>query len=141
MDFFVDTSALFKLFVKEEHSHEYLEAMQEADSIYVSAVTWVEFHSALRMCVSRKTMTPHQRNETLELFKKDWKNYIKVHVNEDVLNSAAQLVPLHSLKTLDAIQLASALSIRVDREEPMAFLTADESLEVAARREKLVTTI
>src|SRR6266700_4627370 len=136
MDFFLDTSALFKLFVQEELSEKYLTVLEEVTSIHVSSLSWVEFHSALRRKMDTKEISAKERDHVLGSFKKDWKNYLKVHISETVLESAADLVSAHSLKSLDAIQLASALHIHNQLEEPVVFLTADRSLQAAAQREK-----
>ncbi len=86
-----------------------------------------------------KELSAEQRDDILQRFKKDWNRYGKVRVDENVLESAARLVSAHSLKTLDSIQLASALDIRDHLEEPILFLSADKRLENAARLEKLST--
>jgi len=62
-------------------------------------------------------------------------------VSEKILVHASKLVAKHALRTLDSIQLASALDISTLLEEPLAFLTADHRLEAAARRENLTTKI
>ena len=140
-NFFLDTSVLFKLFVREELSEQYLSLLKEDPSVHVSHISWVEFHSALRRRMDLKELTFAQRNEALQRFKRDWNSYSKIRVEEAVLESAARLVTAHSLKTLDSIQLASALELSAQLEEPLMFLTADLTLQAAARREKLRTQI
>ncbi len=40
MNFFLDTSALFKLFVQEDLSDQYLSMLQEDPSVHVSHISW-----------------------------------------------------------------------------------------------------
>ena len=141
MNYFLDTSALFKLFVHEDLSEYYLSVLQDDPSICVSSLSWVEFHSALRRRAHSKGLSKGQRDGILERFKKDWNAYVKVRVSDAVLESAARLVEIHSLKTLDSIQLACALDMAAGFQEPLAFLTADHALQTAARAEKLQTQI
>src|SRR4051812_10232485 len=122
MHFFLDTSALFKLFVQEDHSERYLALLQDEPTLYVSQVAWVEFHSALRKQLAMKGLSTPQCGQILEQLKKDWKTYLKVRMDDETLEAAASLVNAHSLRTLDAIQLASALSVRPYLDEPLIFL-------------------
>ena len=139
MDFFFDTSAVFKLYIQEERSDVYAALLQESPLIYVSSLSWVEFHSALRLRVAQKHLTLRDREEVLHRFTQDWKTFLQVELKESVVHQAAQFVTKHSLKALDAIQLASAVEVSEVLGDPVAFLTADRQLDSAARREKLST--
>ena len=122
MNFFLDTSALFKLFVHEDQSDHYLSLLEDVPSIFVSAISWVEFHSALRKRLHSKELSRKQRDDILGRFKIDWDSYSKVKVDDSVLDSAANLVGIHALKTLDSIQLASAIEVSMEVTEPFVFL-------------------
>ena len=61
--------------------------------------------------------------------------YISVSVDKGVLSRAHDLVFRHSLRTLDAIQLASALDGTANLAEPFTFVSADTDLLSAAASE------
>ena len=67
----------------------------------------------------------------------DWGDYARVRVSDDVLTQGTTLLRRHPLRTLDAVQLASALL--VDRSSPtrVRFGTADRRLGEAAAAEGL----
>lgn len=130
---------MFKLFIQEDRSDVYAALLHEAPMAYVSSISWVEFHSALRLRVAQKHLTPQDRDVVLHRFARDWETFIHVELKDAVLHQAAKFVTKHSLKALDSIQLASAVEVSDALGESVAFLTADRRLEAAARREKLST--
>ena len=54
-----------------------------------------------------------------------------------VVNKAAELAETHLLRGMDAIHLASALTLLAGVKEPVTFLTFDGKLLTAARAEGL----
>jgi uncharacterized protein len=67
-------------------------------------------------------------------------DYLLVPYSNTLMERASALLAHHALRALDAIQLASALELK-DRlpvdELPVTFISADERLVEAARREHL----
>ncbi len=61
-------------------------------------------------------------------------DYVIVPLTSDTLSLATTLVLKHGLKTLDSLQLASALKIKDDLS---LFVTFDERLKKAAEKENL----
>lgn len=105
---YVDTSALAKLVIPEAES----EAMSAfaVDSMLTSALASTE----LRRTVRR--MAPHLLVEAEQVLAR----VVQLTIDADVLRAAGALDPL-SLRTLDAIHLATALRVRDDIDTFVAY--------------------
>lgn len=114
---YVDTSALVKLVIPETESASMRE--YATDTLVTSALTAAE----LRRTVRR--MAPHLMVEAEQVLGQ----VTQLSIDADVLRSAGGLDPL-TLRTLDAIQLATALRVR---DELDAFVAYDSRLLEAAR--------
>jgi predicted nucleic acid-binding protein len=69
----------------------------------------------------------------------DWLSarFAIVHVTEAILTDAARLVARHPLRTLDAVQLSSALATRAADPDVTDFVCFDVALGTVARLEGL----
>jgi len=117
---YVDTSALVKLIITEEHSTEYIYS-----PMAVSEIGAVELRRAVRL----------QRPDLLTDAEHLLARMTKVAVNRAVLQAAGGLQPA-SLRTLDAIHLASAVTMGDLLD---AFVSYDQRLLEAARLAGLPT--
>lgn len=122
---FVDSSALVKLVRHEPESEALFADLQKWSDRVSSVVARIEVYRALR----RTGATPADRARTEELFSA----VTLVRLDDPILKLAASLPDRH-LGSLDAIQLATALSIG---DLPEAFITYDLQLAKAARRHGL----
>ena len=64
----------------------------------------------------------------------------EVEAGEDVREVAKRLVRVHDLRTADGLQLAAALFVAEARPSTLKFVSLDDRLLVAARREGFPTT-
>lgn len=122
---YVDTSALVKLLVVEEHSdatEAVLDRFQrDGDPIVSSAIVLTELHrSAVRLGILERQV--HAILTSISL----------VACTNDLLLAAARLPDVH-LRSLDAIHVASALEI-----EAATFVSFDDRQILAAERAGLV---
>src|SRR5690606_10466530 len=106
--------------------------------IVISSITTVEMVSMLmqkqRQNIISATQFVRARNNFL---KHVAESYITIDVNENLLRDARGLVTRYPLRTLDALQLASALeTIRITRAS-VIFVSADNRLLSAAVAEGL----
>lgn len=76
-------------------------------------------------------------DEVVDLFKKEWDSLNVLEVSRDLHRTIDHLVSEHRLRGLDVIHLASALSISEGAAEDFLFVSADQRLLDAARREGL----
>ncbi len=131
---FWDTSALVPLLVNEDRSADARRVLREDSQVVTSAITPIEVSSALwrRRHAGILTLQDHERAE--RRFAQLSGRWTEVSHSTQVFEVAMRLLTRHSLRTLDAIQLGSALVI-VQRLEFLPFVTLDEKLAVAARAE------
>jgi len=131
MKLFLDTSSLIKLYHSEIGTEEMdkLFIDFEVDEIYLSAVSKVEFNSAIWKKVRTKELTMDEANELNESFEADYSNFIFIEIGSELIEKARDLVTkygTYGLRTLDSLQLSSLLKVK--SEITYAF-TADNLLK------------
>lgn len=134
MILFCDTSALVKLYVAEEHSAVVLQAAQAADAVAVSRIAWVELMSALgrreRECPADAAALAIARHRLRD----DWPDYLKIDIDQALVESAGELAETFALRAYDSVQLASARRLQAAADAPMIiFACFDRRLGNAAR--------
>lgn len=123
MRVFVDTSTLFKKYVDEPGSPDFDGLLNEAAEIIVSPLTRIEMHAALAKCVREKSLPIDYAEKLRVEIKKDFAFYSRVYWNENLEEKSVEIAQKLSLKTLDAIQLASGVLSGAD-----IFVTSDRRL-------------
>jgi uncharacterized protein len=130
-----DSSALVGLVVREAAT-EALEALLEDDPV---VITWwasrVECTSALARLEREGSLTADQAIAAagvLAQFREGWRDVLPSDV---VRESAERMVRTHPLRAADAFQLAAALVASDFRPGTLAFVSRDQRLLAAARRE------
>lgn len=104
---------------------------------FISAITKVEFVSAIYKKVRMQTLTANDAKEIISLFDNDLKKYIIIPVTNIAIGNAKLHILKYGqegLRTLDAIQLASAIEVKelVDK-----YFTADKLLSSLFEKEYL----
>lgn len=141
MRLFLDTSSLIKLCHEETGSDviQNLFASTSVSSIFLSELTRIEFLSALwKKCRSGELPTKVVRQIVL-LFEEDTSQFNFVPINEDIVTDACGLINkygLEGLRSLDGIQLSTAVSLRGTAD---LFLTSDRLLQQLFMKEHLPT--
>lgn len=134
MILFCDTSALAKLYVTEEHSAAVLQVAQSADAVAVSRIAWVELMSALgrreRECPADAAALATARQRLRD----DWADYLKLDIDQALVESAGELAETFALRAYDSVQLACARRLQAAAaEQPVVFACFDRRLSNAAR--------
>ena len=124
----MDTSALYKKYVEEPGSDTFEKVLMRAGEIAVSPVTWIEMNAALGRCVRNRSLPSAQADRLRVEIKKDFVYFSRVLWNDNLEEKAAEIVRKHTLRTLDSIQLASAILSESD-----LFVTSDRKLYTEAR--------
>jgi uncharacterized protein len=121
---YVDSSALLKLIVREPETSLLQAHLAHCEGLVVSHLATVECGRALRRATNKRVLqTFEQLLEAIYL----------VEITPAILDQAARLAP-PNLRSLDAIHLATALSI----DDPgLELLTYDQRLADAARAHRL----
>ena len=143
MKIFLDTSSLFKLYHREADTAE-LERNLSAitiTSIYLSEIAKVEFTSTIWKKVRTKEISELEARTTLNLFELDFVKYNFATTDSIIIERARLLISkygMQGLRTLDSIQLSTAISLfqQVD-----IFFTADKLLNSLFIAERLPTDL
>ena len=137
---FFDTSALVKRYY-EEPGTETVDALIEGNEmVVISSLSVIEMASAFRRKYNRTTISETQVNRLLSaFFEESMARFVVVPLAESVLGGAFALVLEDDLRTLDSIQLATALALDSD-DDPLRFVTADAELAAAAEANGLAVS-
>lgn len=128
---YFDTSALVKRYIREPGSQT-LRGLLRRYKVISSAVMPVEAQSAFRRRQVSGELAAQDLQAILVQFQKDRAHWDLVEVTSEVLANAEDLVRRTSLRTLDAIHVASVLTIERAAGFRFAFVTADAVQREAA---------
>lgn len=139
MNIFFDTSSLFKLYHKEDGTQELMDLFiyNSIDSIFLAEITRIEFSSVVWKKCRKREIDEKIANILIGKFEKDSRNFSFVTESDDLRKYAKELIGKYwkkGLRTLDSIQLASALTIKSRIE---VFFTSDIILSEIAVLEGL----
>lgn len=142
MIYFLDTSALAKRYLAERGSARIRRLLSGKDDVFYHAfIAPVEFASALYRRHRAGELKTDEVTTLLGSYVGHSQNeYLLVPYSDALMATAAALVSRHVLRTLDAVQLASALELRdmlPFDDLPIRFMAADDRLLDAARAEHL----
>lgn len=143
--YFLDSSALLKRYVPEIGSAlvQSIANPQNQNRLFVAHITWVEICSAVARRQREGSVSDVHANQILMALRAHWgAQYFTAAIDKTIIDLAGQLVKKHPLRAYDAVQLASALSIRDEIKLPSGasfhFLTADDRLLEIAQAENLL---
>lgn len=131
-----DTSAAFKLVVREPGSEAASDIWDRAGDPAASAIGYVELRSALARAARDGRLRPDRFAESRRDLEGLWQEFARLRVTDGVISLAGRLAERHALAALDAIHLASALSLREPGDE-VALVTFDPRMRDAALAEGL----
>ncbi len=142
--FFFDSSGIVKGYANEMGTN-WVRSITNPDAnniIIISKITVVEVLAALAKKLRLEEIGQSEYETVIADFERDClTHYIRVEVNDEVINSAKSLVTRRVLRAYDAIQLASAIILNKDRKraklDPLVFISADDHLNTAAEQEGL----
>lgn len=132
---YLDTSALVKLYVDEPGTPEVQQLLQRATAVSTSRISYVEARAVFARRQRERALSKSHHIQLIRALERDWETYVRLELTESLIKLAGDLTERHALRADDAIQLASALSIRPH--VPVEFAAADDILLKAASRERL----
>ncbi len=139
MRIFLDTSSLIKLYFPEVGSEalDNLFEKEQIEVVYLSEIAKVEFNSAVWKKVRTKELSSEDAISLINAFKTDFDRFDFINVSAVLITEANKMLAKYGvsgLRTLDAIQLATALSLR--KQIRVAF-TSDLLLQKFMEEEEL----
>ncbi len=139
--YYLDTSALVKLYIREPGTDQLLRLASRAANhrFAVLSLTQVEFRSAIRKRERINDLEGTVASELITRFEQHLETkYVSQTVNSPVLDVAKALVDRYALRAYDAIQLAGCLALkRAAGGRSPTFVCADRHLLQAGGSEGL----
>jgi predicted nucleic acid-binding protein len=137
---YFDTSALVKRYVEEKGTQVVVDLIMSSDMLITTSIlTYPEMKAAFTKKLRLKEMSKESYKEAIENFEKDWSMpvFSIIGLTSQVANLAGSLVERNVLKTLDAVHLASALTVKEHFGIQVLFVSSDDRLDKAASSEGL----
>lgn len=138
MKAFLDTSSLLKLYHYEINSETVEDVLSKGvEEILLSDIAILEFRSAIWRKVRDGEIDEEIAVEVVSCFQKDYNNFQWVRLQLYIIETASNLLMKYGnkgLRTLDSLQLASALTLK---NEECVFLTSDNLLKSLFKDENL----
>lgn len=139
--YYVETSALVKLYVREPGTERLLQLANNAaeNRLVVLAVSAIEVRSAVRRRERAGDIDPKMSALILDRLRQHLEaRFLRQVLSDAVLDNAGEMIDRYALRAYDAIQLAGCLALQtVAGPEVPIFVCADQQLLEAARSELL----
>jgi predicted nucleic acid-binding protein len=136
--YYLDTSALVKLYVREPGTERMLRLADPAGghTLAVLGLARVEFHAAIRLRERLGDVTHEIAGQVLgAMEERGAKLLFNSTLPDLVIEEAVALVGRHALKAYDAVQLAGHILLRARLGRPATFVCSDRQLLKAAADE------
>jgi predicted nucleic acid-binding protein len=132
MILYLDASALVKRYVAELGSSEVSAAISRAQVTGTAILSRAEVEAALAKAVRIQALTQEEGLASLQVFRNEWPDLLRVQVTEMVVAQAGNLAWDHGLRGYDAVQLAAASAWQSALGERVTLATFDKRLWAAA---------
>ena len=136
--YYLDTSALVKLYVREPGTEQMLRLADPAGghALALLGLTRVEFRSAVRQRERAGDVAHDIADNLIDSMDGHLANFFLVQPLTDlVIEEAAALLDRHALKAYDAVQLAGCIMLRARLGRHATFVCSDRQLVRAAEDE------
>lgn len=133
---YFDASALAKRYLDEAQSAAVLERLEQPAA--TSRLSAVEVASAIVRRSRENKFSADDRVRALRALERDLDEMLIVELTPDVAHLAKSLLERHSLRSSDAIHLASCLTLSADLEADIPFVVFDTRLRAAAAAEDVL---
>lgn len=138
MILYLDASALVKRYVAELGSAEVNEAISKAEMIGTALISRAEVAAALAKAVRMDALTREDALASLQVFRNEWPDLVRVQVTEMVIARADTFAWEHNLRGYDAVHLAAASLWQDAMGEQVTLSTFDRRLWAVIERVGLV---
>jgi predicted nucleic acid-binding protein len=134
MILYLDASALVKRYVAEAGSGQVNEAISKAEVVGTALISRAEIAAALAKAVRMGALVQEEASVSLQVFREEWPDLVRVQVTEMVVTRADALAWEHGLRGYDAVHLAAASLWQDAMSERITLSTFDRRLWTAAER-------
>jgi predicted nucleic acid-binding protein len=130
---YLDTSALVKLFLDEQHSDAVRQWADDSAKVMVSQLSWTETCAALALKKRTGQISAAQVDATLAALHQDWPRYQRLATDAALFSEAGALALRLNLRAYDSVQLASARRVFAVTGAALTFCSFDRKLNSAAQ--------
>lgn len=134
---YLDTSALVKKYVFETGTDEVRNLLNKEHNVITSKLTYAEVCASFARKQREGNLGKGAYDRIWESFLNDWEVFTLVEVREEIFPLIHKLTKSHSLRSADAVHLASALWVGYEIGRPLLFVASDGLLLSAASSEGL----
>jgi len=138
MILYLDSSALVKRYVAEPGSAVVSEAISQAAIIGTGVISRAKVAAALAKAVRVGALAQEEAQASLQAFRSDWPDLMRVRVTEAVVARADALAWERGLRGYDAVQLAAAIHWQEALGETVTLATFDRQLWAVAKQTGLI---
>ncbi len=114
MKLFLDSSAFAKRFIEERGSEEVEQLCSQATELGLSVLCVPEVVSALSRRLRERSLTRQDYAQAKQRLSQDVRDAVIINLTPDVVQASLVLLETHSLRAMDALQIACALAWDVD---------------------------
>jgi len=132
MNIYFDTSALIKKYIEENGSQNVDKLFLSADQVLVSAISEIESMSTLKRLLVEKEISDNDFDLIKNEIKTDFSFFSIIGLDSDIIETSIEIIGKYQLKSLDSIQLGSALC---NKDQIEYFISCDTKLLKAAQKE------
>lgn len=132
---FWDSSAIVPLIISERQSMVCRQLLEADQEIVVWVLTPTEIYSACYRKIREGSLTEEyfeEAKQRLHVLEASWSSIVQIEATQQM---AERLLAVHSLHAADALQLAAALVAFEHQPNGAEFVSFDDRLNRAARRE------
>ncbi len=130
---YLDTSALVKIYIREEHRDLVERALNDASQVATSVVAYPEARSAFARKKREGTLRSEDYDGAVHALDLAWEDFYKMRVSYEIAQTAGNIAERFALRGLDAVHLTTAMRIH-SRAGDTRFLAFDQRLVDAARQ-------
>ena len=133
MILFCDTSALVKLYIKEEFSDALRTLAGSAAAIAVCRIAWAEAMAALARRLRESPRDAKAIEAVRARLHADWPRYAIVEITQPLVELAGEYADTFALRGYDSVQLAAARILQEAASEDLHFAGFDTRLQKSAK--------
>ena len=126
---FLDTSVLAKRYIEESGTNDVDKYFPSFNRVVLSSITPIEISSVFKRRLREKSLAYEAVQEALGGWEKERPHFLYAGFSSELIRTSIMVIKTAGIKTLDAIQLASAYISNIE-----LFVTADKALSLAAEK-------
>ena len=130
MKIFIDSSSLVKKYNFETGTDKLFHLLEKTTEVYVSHITYLETINTFNRRHAQKEISSTDLNEALTKLNHDLQYFSTISWDDTLKNLCIKLVNKYRLKTLDVIQIGSAV-----KASSRLFVTSDKKQSQIAKKE------